>query len=86
LPTVTGETTGHERALDELEEIQGLTPAFRVEKTGEAEDGWLPVEVSLDCAEVVVGPGGQALAKREHVTLLIPEHYPFSPAGGRGPA
>jgi integrative and conjugative element protein (TIGR02256 family) len=79
---MTGETTGHRLALDELEEIQGLVagqpPAFRVENTGEAEDGWLPVEVSLDCAEVVAGPGGQPLAEREHVTLLIPGYYPFS--------
>ena len=79
---MTGETTGHELALDELAEIQGLAAgqrqAFRVEKTGEAEDGWLPVAVSLDCAEVLAGPGGQPLAEREHVTLLIPEYFPFS--------
>jgi len=54
---MTGEISGHVLVLDELEEIQGLAagqpPPFRVEKTGEAVDGWLPVEVSLDCAGVV---------------------------------
>ena len=51
---MTSEITGHELALNELEEIQGLAagqpPPFRVEKTGAAVGGWLPVEVSVDCA------------------------------------
>ena len=84
-PAVTSEIAGHELALNELEEIQGLAagqpPPFRVEKTGAAVGGWLPVEVSLDCAGVAAGPGGQLLAGREHVTLLIPEYFPFSRPG-----
>ena len=82
---MTSEIAGHELALNELEEIQGLAagqpPPFRVEKTGAAVGGWLPVEVSLDCAGVAAGPGGQPLAGREHVTLLIPEYFPFSRPG-----
>jgi integrative and conjugative element protein (TIGR02256 family) len=81
--TVTGETAGQRLALDELHEIQSLTsgnpPAFRVEQAGEAEDdGWLPVEISLNCENVPVSPGQKALAPREHATLLIPGYFPFA--------
>ena len=87
---MTSEIAGHELALNELEEIQDLVagqpPPLRVEQTGAAVGGWLPVEISLDCAGVVTGPGGQPLAGREHVTLLIPAYFPFSRPGVRGPA
>ena len=50
-----------------------------MEQAGEAEDdGWLRVEISLDCASVPVSPGHHALAPRERATLLIPGYFPFS--------
>ena len=76
--------TGHQLALDELMEIQDLSLAadqpetFRIEESGPPRGGWLPVEVSLDCAGIQAGPGGQTLATREHVTLMIPASFPFS--------
>ena len=79
---MTGESTGHRLARDELDEIQGLAagppPALQVENVGEVENGWLPVEVSLDCAKVAVSPGNEPLAEREHATLMIPAYFPFS--------
>ena len=86
---MTGGTAGQRLALDELHEIESLTPgqppAFRVERAGEVEragdaenDGWLRVEISLDCANVPVNPGQHALAPREHATLLIPSYFPFT--------
>ncbi len=80
---MTGETAGQRLALDELHEIESLTPgdppAFRIEQAGQPEsDGWLPVEISLDCTNVPVMAGQRALAPREHATLLIPGYFPFS--------
>jgi integrative and conjugative element protein (TIGR02256 family) len=79
---MTGENTGFRLAFDELEEIQSLAAGqradFRVEESGEAQDGWLPVEVSLGCADFAVGPGGQPLAAREHAIVMVPASFPFS--------
>jgi integrative and conjugative element protein (TIGR02256 family) len=81
---MNGEATGHQLALDELTEIQDLSlatgqpEALRVEESGPPRGGWFPVEVSLDCAAVSAGPGGQPLASREYVTLVIPASFPFS--------
>jgi integrative and conjugative element protein (TIGR02256 family) len=79
---VAGETSGQRQARDELEEIQrlagGQPPAMRVEKVGRADDGWLRIEISLDCADVAVAPGLEPLARREYATLLIPATFPFS--------
>jgi hypothetical protein len=79
---VTGQTAGHRQALDELTEIQILTAgqlgAFRVEKSAAGDDGRLSVEVSLDCSDAAVVPGGPRLAGREHAVLLVPPAFPFS--------
>lgn len=79
---MTARATGHRVALDELAEIQSLAggqpPAFRAKETGKTANGLLSVEVSLDCADLEVGPGGQPLASVEHATVLIPASFPFS--------
>ena len=79
---MTGETPGHRLARDELLEIQSLSAgqslALRVEAAGAAEDGWLPIEISLNCAGIAAQPGGPRLDGREHVILLIPAYFPFS--------
>ena len=62
---MTGETPGHRLARDELREIQSLSAgqplALRVEAAGVAEDGWLPIEISLSCAGIAAQPGGARL-------------------------
>jgi integrative and conjugative element protein (TIGR02256 family) len=79
---MTDQTTGHQRAVDEVEEIQSLAagqPAlFRLEGNAAGPDGWRQVEVSLDCSDMTSGPGGQRLAEREHAVLMIPASFPFS--------
>jgi integrative and conjugative element protein (TIGR02256 family) len=79
---MTAAATGHELALDELTEIQDLSAgepgAFTVERTTLRPDGWLSADISLDCAGVTVGPGGQPLARVEHATVLIPPSFPFT--------
>ncbi len=80
------ETAGHRQARDELAEIQdrsGQPPALRVEQVGEVRRGWLPIEISLDCATVARGPGGVRLAPREHATVRVPATFPFSLPGVR---
>src|SRR5262249_24696355 len=80
-PAMTGESTGFRLALDEFEEIQSLAAgqraAFRVEESGQAQDGWLPGRVSPACAEFAVGPGGQPLAARERAIVMVPASFPF---------
>jgi hypothetical protein len=82
---VTGETSGQRLAREELLEMQSLSADrpmdLRVAATGAVMDGWLPIEVSLNCADIPVRPGGQPLANREHAILLIPAHFPFSRPG-----
>ena len=83
---------GHQLALDQLAEIQALAaetqapaagqpPAFTVVRTGEPVRGQLSVDISLSCAGVPVGPGGQPLAQVEHATVLIPPSFPFAQPG-----
>lgn len=81
-----GETPGHRQARDELDEIQdrsGQPPAMRVEQLGQVRQGWLPIEISLDCSDVAAGPGGVRLAEREHATVQVPATFPFSLPGVR---
>jgi integrative and conjugative element protein (TIGR02256 family) len=78
---VPGETPGQRQARDELAEIErrsGEQRAVRVERVGPVHDGYLPVEISLDCSAVPGGPGGVPLAAREHVTVRVPATFPFS--------
>ncbi|HET9967839.1 MAG TPA: ThiF family adenylyltransferase [Streptosporangiaceae bacterium] len=79
---MTDQATGHQRAVDELKEIQSLAagqPALlRLEGNRAGPDGWRQVEVSLDCSDMQEGPGGQRLAEREHAVLMIPASFPFS--------
>jgi hypothetical protein len=73
---------GQQRALDELGEIQdraaGGLPGFSVGQSAVRADGWLSVDVSLDCTSVTVGPQGQQLDWVEHATVLIPPSFPFT--------
>jgi integrative and conjugative element protein (TIGR02256 family) len=81
---VPGETPGYWQARDELDEIQdrsGQPPAMRVEQLGQVRQGWLPIEISLDCSDVAFGPGGVRLAEREHATVQVPATFPFSRPG-----
>ncbi len=81
-----GETPGQRQARDELDEIQdrsGPSRALRVEQVGQARQGWLPIEISLDCSDVAGGPGGVRLARREHATVQVPATFPFSLPGVR---
>jgi hypothetical protein len=82
----------YQLALDQLAEIQALAAetqasaagqplAFAVVRTGEPVRGQLAVDVSLSCAGVPVGPGGQPLAQLEHATVLIPPSFPFAHPG-----
>lgn len=77
-----GEIPGHRLAREELDEIQSLAtgdpPALRVESVGAVESDWLPIKVSLDCANVAVEPGHVRLAAREQAILFIPAQFPFS--------
>jgi integrative and conjugative element protein (TIGR02256 family) len=79
---MTAAAAGHQLALDELAEIQDLAAgeaaAFTVGTTVSRADGWLSADVSLDCADVPVGPGGQLLDRVEHATVLIPPSFPFT--------
>lgn len=79
---MTDQTAGHQRAVDDLEEIQALAAgepaAFRLEGHAAGPDGWLEAEVSLDCSGLASGPGGQRLASREHAFLMVPASFPFS--------
>jgi integrative and conjugative element protein (TIGR02256 family) len=79
---MTGQASGHQRAIDEFEEIQSLAAgapaAFRLEESAEARDGWLEAEVSLDCSDMATAPGGQRLAGREHAIVMVPASFPFS--------
>jgi integrative and conjugative element protein (TIGR02256 family) len=82
---MTGETPGHRLARDELLEVQSLSAgrplALRVEAAGTVADGWLPIEVSLDCADIPARQGQVRLDGREHAVVLIPAHFPFSRPG-----
>jgi integrative and conjugative element protein (TIGR02256 family) len=83
---VPGEIPGHRQAHAELAEIQrrtGRTQAMRVEQVGQVRRGWLPIEISLDCATVARGPDGVRLAPREHATVQVPATFPFSLPGVR---
>jgi len=79
---MTGQAPGHQLARDELLEIQDLSAgqplALRVEAAGPAEDGWLPIEVSLNCADIPAGTGLPHLDSREHAIVLIPAAFPFA--------
>jgi integrative and conjugative element protein (TIGR02256 family) len=81
---VPGETPGHRQARDELDEIQdrsGQPPGMRVEQAGPVRRSWLPIEISFDCSDIAVGPGGMRLAEREHATVHVPATFPFSRPG-----
>src|ERR1039457_3568590 len=56
---------------------------MRVEQLGQVRQGWLPIEISLDCSDVAAGPGGVRLAEREHATVQVPATFPFSLPGVR---
>jgi len=71
---------GQALALDQLREmVSGSNGAIDMplEPTATSADGWLRIQVSLDCAGTPRAPGGLRLRKRERFILLIPSSFPF---------
>jgi integrative and conjugative element protein (TIGR02256 family) len=72
----SGLTTGQEQALAQLRRIAAIDPAFQVLAARHV-DGYLDVDVSVDCANLQACAGGIRLRPRERLTIWVPARFPF---------
>ena len=72
----SGPTPGQEQALAQLRRIAAVDPAFQVLAARHG-DGYLDVDVSIDCANLQASAGGIRLRPRERLTIRIPARFPF---------
>jgi len=72
----SGPTPGQEQALAQLRRIAAIDPAFQIlaDRHG---DGYLNVDVSVDCANLQASAGGIRLRPRERLTIRVPARFPF---------
>jgi integrative and conjugative element protein (TIGR02256 family) len=71
-----GPAPGQEQALAQLRRIAAVDPAFQVLAARHG-DGYLDVDVSVDCANLHASAGGIRLRPRERLTIRVPARFPF---------
>ncbi|MFC4119801.1 ThiF family adenylyltransferase [Nonomuraea zeae] len=76
---VTGLSIGQKQAIEEMKAIADARPgAIVVHRIGPMHhDQWLPVEISVGCANTVTAPEGVPLELREYAIIHVPTLFPF---------